>query len=178
MRSCSALVGRRNATDDFAFSREMSTLPYCALSRRCTIMMFPPESRIVMTTGHLFLAASASAPAMTFLACSKLMGAPYSGGAAGAWALATAAVKTTVRATTSDRSRRIVMGLLLGGKVGGIGLLTYHRHPKFRPGDRDLRNATTPGARRPTPTRCGPRPSGDSTPPPPGRATRSARRSP
>ena len=34
-----------------------------------------------MTTGQLFFLASASAPAMTFLACSRLIGAPYGGGA-------------------------------------------------------------------------------------------------
>jgi hypothetical protein len=76
------LVGRRSATAARAFSFEMSTLPHCALSSRCSITSCPPESRMVMTTGHLFLVASASAPAMIFLACSRLIGAPYSGGGA------------------------------------------------------------------------------------------------
>ena len=43
---------------------------------RSSITRWPPESRTAMTMFHLFFFASASAPASTFLACSRLIGAP------------------------------------------------------------------------------------------------------
>src|SRR3989338_5132385 len=71
--------------------------------------MLPPESRTVMTTFHLFLPASASAPASAFLACSSVIGGPYGG----ACALAEAAVKTSIAPTIRDRSFSILMGVIL-----------------------------------------------------------------
>src|SRR5919108_5872386 len=89
----------------------MLTLPHWALSSRCTICTLPPGSTMVMTTGHLFFTASASAPAITFLACSRVSAAPYSGG--GCWAAATPTVTTTTAMrATDDRSVRIIVLLL------------------------------------------------------------------
>ena len=41
-----------------------------------SITRLPPESRTAITMFQLFFLDSASAPAITFLACSRLMGAP------------------------------------------------------------------------------------------------------
>ena len=75
-RSWNTFVGRRSATAERAFSLAISTLPHWALSKRCSMTSCPPESRITMTTGQLFFFASASAPTMIFLACSRLIGMP------------------------------------------------------------------------------------------------------
>jgi len=76
MPSCRTLVGRRSATAERAFSLAMSMLPHWVLSSRCIITICPPESRTTMATGQPFFFASASAPATTFLACSRLIGGP------------------------------------------------------------------------------------------------------
>src|SRR5207245_114147 len=76
MASWNALVGRRNATAELALSFATSVLPNCVPSRRCSMTRFPPESWMAMATFQLFFFASASAPAMTFLACSRLIGVP------------------------------------------------------------------------------------------------------
>ena len=76
MASSKALVGRRYATADQALSRAASTLPSWVPSIRCIITMLPPESRMMMAMLQLPFFASASAPTITFLACSSVMGAP------------------------------------------------------------------------------------------------------
>ena len=66
-----------------------------------------------MTMLHLFFVASASALAITFLACSKLIGAPYGiwggGGATGCWAPMGTDPNSNTVTTTSDRSLAVLM---------------------------------------------------------------------
>src|SRR5216117_3760478 len=99
-------------------------LPNCAPSIRCTITMLPPESSTTMQTFQLFFFASASAPAMTFLASSRLIAMPYGGGGGGAaaggcCALPVVAARTNAAPMRGDRSRSIFMGVLLGEWIVG-----------------------------------------------------------
>ena len=68
--------GTAKSTAVRALPREMPIEASGALSIRCAITRLPPLSRMVMTSAQLFLTASASAAAMTFLAVSKLIGGP------------------------------------------------------------------------------------------------------
>jgi hypothetical protein len=76
MASSSTLVGRLNFSAVLALPCAISNEASCALSRRCSITMWPPLSMMAITTGQLFLAASPSAAAITFLAFSRLIGGP------------------------------------------------------------------------------------------------------
>src|SRR3989442_15107389 len=96
-------------------------LPNCAPSIRCTITTLPPESSTTMQTFQLFFFASASAPAMIFLACSRLIAIPYGGGGGGAaagggcWRPPVFPARAAPPATKGDRTRSLFLGILLGG---------------------------------------------------------------
>src|SRR5262249_49967288 len=101
MASWNAFVGRRNATAEYDLSFATSVLPNCVPSSRCSMTRFPPESWIAMATFQLFFFASASAPAMTFLACSRVIGEPYGGGGA-CWAPAEATARSRTVTTRKE----------------------------------------------------------------------------
>ena len=71
---------------------------------------------MAMTTGQLFFFASASAPAMTFLACSREMGMPYGDGA---WAPAEVAASSAAVASSEGSSLASLVGVAFGS--GGLG---------------------------------------------------------
>src|SRR4029453_8282944 len=120
MASENTLVGRRKATAERALSLATSMLPHCVLSRRCSMTSNPPVSRIAITTGQLFFRASASAAAMAFLACSRLIGVPYAGGGGGVCALAEAAVNSTAALSTTARCRARVIEASVRQGVGEV----------------------------------------------------------
>src|SRR6266540_6007574 len=121
---------------------------------RRLITRLPPESRMVITMFQLFFFASASAPAMTFLACSRVIGGPYIGGA---WAAAEPAVKSTTMTKTAHSSLWVLMGLLLleervngyryGGRQPRFGRITRYlarRLPRLSPRFRRPRYSLAP----------------------------------
>ena len=76
MASSSTLDGRLNISAVLALPCEISIEESCTSSRRCSMTIWPPLSMMTMTTAQLFLAASASAAAMTLRAFSMPIGGP------------------------------------------------------------------------------------------------------
>src|SRR5262245_38219943 len=76
MSSSIALVGRRNSTAVRALPSAILIAARCEPSRRCSITAWQPLSTIEITTLQLFCVALASAAAITFFACSSVIGGP------------------------------------------------------------------------------------------------------
>jgi hypothetical protein len=134
----------------WAFCRATSTLPNCVLSIRWSRTTLPPESRIAMTTFQLFFCASASAPAITFFACSSEMAGPYAGG--GVCALAPEEASSTPTAITR---KMLLMGSSFWSGMAALRAwdrLDYNaEHHRSTRGTWRSERTTRSGARGPPP---------------------------